>query len=92
MVHGRVIWAAPGHLLRLDAALGPLQSLAVQGVMTFTLKPTPEGTALQLEYRVNGSSASGLDKIAPMANGMLMEQLQRLQSYAETGKVAPAKP
>jgi len=92
VVHGRVIWAAPGHLLRLDAALGPLQSLAVQGVMTFTLKPAPEGTALQLEYRVNGSSASGLDKIAPMANGMLMEQLQRLQSYAETGKVAPAKP
>ncbi|MET3654698.1 SRPBCC family protein [Dyella japonica] len=92
VVHGRVIWAAPGHLLRLDAALGPLQSLAVQGVMTFTLKPAPEGTALQLEYRVNGSSVSGLDKIAPMANGMLMEQLQRLQSYAETGKVAPAKP
>ena len=32
VVHGRVIWAAPGHLLRLDAALGPLQSLAEQCV------------------------------------------------------------
>ena len=87
--HGRVIWANPGHVLRLDSALGPLQSMAVQGVLTFTLKPAPEGTALQLEYRVNGSAASGLDKIAPIANGMRMEQLQRLQRYAETGKSAP---
>lgn len=84
--HGRVIWAAPGHVLRLDAALGPLQSLAVHGVMSFTLKPAPEGTALQFDYRVNGSGASGLDKIAPAANGMLMDQLDRLQRYAEKGK------
>ena len=66
--------------------------MAVQGVLTFTLKPAPEGTALQLEYRVNGSSSSGLDKIAPIANGMLMEQLQRLQRYVETGKNTPVKP
>ncbi|QNK03434.1 SRPBCC family protein [Dyella telluris] len=84
--HGRVIWAAPGHVLRLDTALGPLQSLAVNGVMTFTLKPAPEGTALQFDYRVNGSGASGLDKIATAANGMLMDQLERLQRYAEKGK------
>lgn len=90
--HGRVVWAAPGHVLRLDSALGPLQAMAVEGVMTFTLKPAPDGTALALEYRVNGSSASGLDKIAPAVNGVLMEQLQRLQRYAETGKSVPAKP
>lgn len=90
--HGRVMWAAPGHLLRLDTALGPLQAMAVQGVLTFTLKPAPDGTALQLEYRVNGSSASGLDKIAPAVNGVLMEQLERLQRYADGGKSAPAKP
>ncbi|AIF46319.1 SRPBCC family protein [Dyella japonica] len=89
--HGRVIWAAPGHALRLSTALGPLQSMAVTGVMTFTLKPAPEGTALQFEYRVNGSGASGLDKIAPAVDGVLMEQLQRLQRYAETGRNAPTK-
>ncbi|WP_267225715.1 SRPBCC family protein [Dyella silvae] len=83
VAHGRVIWASPAHLLRLDTALGPLQSLAVQGVMTFTLKPAADGTALQFEYRVNGSSASGLDKLAPSVDGVLMEQLQRLQGYAE---------
>lgn len=89
--HGRVIWASPAHLLRLDSALGPLQALAVQGVMTFSLTPSHEGTTLQFEYRVNGSSASGLDKLAPAVNGMLTEQLQRLQRYAETGKELPGK-
>lgn len=92
VAHGQVIWAAPGHLLRLGTALGPLQAMAVQGVMTFTLKPAPEGTALQFEYRVNGSSASGLDKLGPAVNGVLMEQLERLQHYAETGKSTAAKP
>jgi len=89
--HGRVIWAAPGHLLRLDTALGPLQGLAVQGVMTFTLKPVSDGTALQFEYRVNGSAASGLDKMAAPVNGVLMEQLQRLQRYTEDGAGASAR-
>lgn len=88
--HGRVIWAAPGHALRLQAALGPLQAMAVNGVMSFTLKPAPEGTALTFEYRVAGTSASSLDKIAPGVNGVLMDQLQRLQRYAETGSAAPA--
>lgn len=93
VAHGRVIWANPGHLLRLDTALGPLQNMAVQGVMTFSLKPAGDGTALQFEYRVNGSSASALDKLAPGIDGVLMAQLQRLQGYAETGNsTPPAKP
>lgn len=92
VAHGRVLWAAPGHVLRLDTALGPLQGMAVQGVMTFTLKPASDGTTLQFEYRVNGASASGLDKLAPTIDSVMMQQLQRLQSYAQTGKPAPLKP
>jgi len=88
VAHGRVIWAAPGQVLRLDTALGPLQSMAVQGVMTFTLKPEGHATTLLFEYRVNGASSSGLDKLAPAVNGMLMEQLQRLQGFVESGKVS----
>ena len=92
VAHGRVIWASPNHLLRLDTAQGPLQNMAVQGVMTFVLKPAPDGTTLQFEYRVNGASNSGLDKLAPVVDGVMMEQLQRLQRYAETGKSAPVEP
>ncbi|WP_157971450.1 SRPBCC family protein [Dyella sp. C9] len=92
VAHGRVIWAAPGHVLRLEAPLGPLQSMAVEAVMTFTFKPSAQGTALEFEYRVNGSSASGLDKLAAGVDAVLSEQLQRLQRYAETGTAPPARP
>jgi uncharacterized protein YndB with AHSA1/START domain len=91
--HARVVLAAPARALRLDGALGPMQSMAVASVMTFALKPAPDGTTLQFEYRVNGSSASALDQIGPIANQVMMDQLQRLQRYAETGKSPPsAKP
>ena len=36
--HGRVLMAWPGRMLRLSAALGPLQAMPVQGVLTFELK------------------------------------------------------
>ena len=37
--HGRVIFAQPGKLLRLEGALGPLQDMAVTGVLSFNLAP-----------------------------------------------------
>ncbi|WP_201313284.1 SRPBCC domain-containing protein [Dyella sp. EPa41] len=92
VAHGRVIWANPGHLLRLESALGPLQGMAVQGVMTFALKPAGDGTTLQFEYRVNGSGSSALDQLAPNVDGVLMAQLGRLQQFVETGKAAALKP
>ena len=36
--HGRVILVMPGKMLRLDAALGPLQEMAVSGVITVSLE------------------------------------------------------
>jgi uncharacterized protein YndB with AHSA1/START domain len=35
--HGRVVMAMPGRLLRLSAALGPLQEMGVTGVINFAL-------------------------------------------------------
>ena len=64
--HGRVIMALPGKLLRLDTALGPLQEFALKGVLSFWLREDDYGKArIELEYRVNGASASGLDQFAP---------------------------
>jgi uncharacterized protein YndB with AHSA1/START domain len=90
--HMQVLGAVKNHQLRLQGGLGPLQGMAVEGVMTFTLKPTGDGSTLNFEYRVNGASASGLDKLAAGVNSVLMEQLDRLQRYAETGKAEAAKP
>jgi uncharacterized protein YndB with AHSA1/START domain len=86
--HGRVIMVMRDQLFRLQTGLGPLQGLAVNGVLTFQLRPEDGGkaTLLAVTYTVNGSSASSLDKSASAVDRVLSEQIQRLGSYVETGK------
>ena len=91
--HGRVVMALKNGLLRLDAALGPLQERAVTGVLSFSLQPMDdEATRLDIDYRVNASSGSGLGQIAPAVDNVLAMQIDRLLRYIDTGKAdeAPA--
>ena len=92
--HGRVIMAMPGAMLRLDAALGPLQEFALKAILSFWIREGEQGaTTLELEYRVNGSSASGLDQFAPQVNDVLATQFARLGRYLESGNPeAPPEP
>ncbi len=89
--HGRVVMAKKNELLRLNAAIGPLQENAVNGVLTFSLKTTAEDTTeLDIDYRVNGSSVSGLDQLASTVDDMLATQIDRLLRYIDTGKADEA--
>lgn len=63
--HGRVVLVLPGKMLRLDAALGPLQEMAVSGVITFTLAEKDGKTTLVATHRVSGDAAHKLDQLAP---------------------------
>lgn len=84
--HGRVIMALPDKLLRLDAALGPLQEFALKGILSFWIRINDDGsTRLDVEYRVNGASASGLDTFAPNVDEVLGLQVARLKRFIETG-------
>jgi uncharacterized protein YndB with AHSA1/START domain len=84
--HGHVIMAIRDSLLRLDATLGPLQEYALSGVLNFQLKPTDNDTTeLDVDYLVNGSSASGLDQFAPAVDGVLAVQVDRLLRYIDRG-------
>jgi len=83
--HGRVLQALPPRSLRLHSALGPLQELPVNGVLTFTVLTQETQTVLRLTYRVAGADA-GLDKLAPQVDRVLGEQFRRLIRFAETGK------
>jgi hypothetical protein len=74
--HGRVMLVMPLSLVRLDAALGPLQEMGVSGAMTLTLSDgAAGGTAITLDYKVSGSSLSGLDGLADTVNQVLSEQV-----------------
>lgn len=74
--HGRVVMVMPKSVLRASTALGPLQDLGVSGALTFTLSDGAAGkTVITLDYKVSGSSASGLDKLAGPVDQVLSEQV-----------------
>lgn len=77
--HGRVVMVMPQQTLRVDGAFGPLQDLGVSAAMTFALADgsAPGKTKLTLDYKVVGSSLSGLDQLAPIVDQVLAEQVKR---------------
>ena len=76
--HMRVIHAAPGEMLRLSGALGPLQSEALAGTLTVTLSPVNDGTRIEWTYLVGGHARFDLVQLAPVVDGVMAEQLRRL--------------
>lgn len=76
--HGRVIMVMPRRMMRIDGAFGPLQDLGVGAAMTFTLADgsAPGTTKLTLDYKVVGSSLSGLDQMAAAVDQVLKEQVK----------------
>jgi uncharacterized protein YndB with AHSA1/START domain len=84
--HARVIFAQPGKMLRLTGALGPLQDMAVTGVLTFTLAPEGTGTRITMSYGVSGSLSMEAAKLAPLVDQVMGGQLERLRGYANAGK------
>jgi len=87
--HARVIFAQPGKLLRLDGALGPLQDMAVSGVLSFNLAPDGPGTRINMTYRVAGVLAMDSAKLAPLVDQVMGIQLGRLKSSASGAPVGP---
>lgn len=86
--HMRVIYAEPGRVLRMAGALGPLQSEALTGTLTVTLKAVEGGTRIQWEYVVGGYMRYKPDEIAPAVDRMLAGQLAALAQ--KLGPIPPS--
>ncbi|MBL8342183.1 MAG: SRPBCC family protein [Rubrivivax sp.] len=86
VMHGQVVMVQPGSALRLNAWLGPLQELAVAGVITFGTVRRDGATRLRVTYRVAGAPEAGFEKLAPVVDRVLSEQVARLKKFIETGK------
>ena len=82
VVHGSVLLARPGEMLRLNAPFGPLQEMAVSVIWTISLEATPEGTRVTFTEIANGSQASDLDKLAPAVDFVKQEAITRLTKAA----------
>lgn len=88
--HMRIVYVDPGKVLRMSGALGPLQSEALDGTLTITLKPVAGKTRILWEYIVGGYMRYKSDEIGALVNKVLGEQLASLA--AKLGPVAPPAP
>ncbi len=82
--HMRVIFAQPGKVLRMQGALGPLQSEAVLGTLTVAIQPISAKnggkplTKLSFSYVVGGYMRYKVSEIAPAVDKVIGEQFASL--------------
>ena len=79
--HARVVYSQPGATLRLHGALGPLQSQAVNGTLTYSLKQVPEGTEVTQTYVVGGYFTMSAGQLAPLVDKVMNTQLMRYRDH-----------
>ena len=82
--HMTVIFADRGKMLRMTGGLGPLQSLAVAGVMTFAFKESSGRTTLEATYAVLAYTKEDLTALAPLVDRVTAGQVARLKSIRRT--------
>ncbi len=82
VMHAQVILAQPGSVLRLQGGFGPLQDMAVNAVMTYKLKKEPDGTHVEMIYRVSGNASHKLTSLAGIVDKVLGEQLEGFRKTA----------
>ena len=87
--HMHVLHAAPGSLLRMSGALGPLQSEALDGTLTIELAPDNGATKITWTYVVGGYARYPLEEIAVPVDLVQSEQLQRLAGLLVRGDPTP---
>ena len=80
--HLRVTYVDPGKRAVLTGALGPLLYEAVAGVMDVQIKSTAAGSQLTLDYRAAGFAKGGAEKLAPLVDQVLGDQMKRLRAFA----------
>jgi hypothetical protein len=84
--HLRIIYLSPGAEIRFDGALGPLQTMPVQGRMIWKIEAVENGSKVSFTYMVFGHPDGGLAGIAPAVDGVIGEQLLRLGERHKTGE------
>jgi hypothetical protein len=80
--HMRVTYVDPGKRILMTGALGPLLYEATAGVLDVQVKSTAGGSQLTLDYKAAGFANGGADKLAPIVDAVLADQLRRYRKYA----------
>ena len=80
----RVVMVQPNQMLRLTGALGPLQSEGLAGALTWQLEESEGGTRITQTYSVGGHMQFDRETLAPVVDGVVREQLDRLAALFPT--------
>lgn len=81
--HMTVLFADRGKTLRMSGGLGPLQSMAVVGVWTISLREAEGRTTLEAVYAVSGYTKDGLAMLAAPVDAVTSQQVARLKAFVE---------
>ena len=79
----RVIYAAPGEMLRMSGALGPLQAEGLAGTLTIEISTAGSGNEVNWVYVAGGNARFPLQEVAGTVDLVLAEQMNRLVSRLE---------
>ena len=83
--HMRVTYLKPGEQIVLTGSLGPLLYEATAGVMDVKFERIAGGTRVTMNYRAAGFAKADGDKLAPLVDQVLAEQMKRFRAFAAGG-------
>lgn len=81
--HMEVVFVDPGKLLRFRGGLGPLQSMAATGAMTWEFEAAADGSDVTWTYAVTGYVPGGFEQMATAVDGVLTSQLMNMKTVVE---------
>lgn len=85
--HGVVALAWPDQrMVRIEAALGPLQDEGATGALSYQIKSKGAGSEIVQTYNVGGLRAASARTFSGPVEQVMTTQVQRLKRYVETGK------
>lgn len=82
--HMRVGYVKENSTVRLLGGLGPLQSMAVSGAMSFLFVPVDGGSRFVFVYEVGGYTPNGLEAIAEPVDAVWAGHLARFEAAVNT--------
>ena len=83
--HMRVSLVIPNERIVMSGALGPLLFEAAPGVLDVQFERVAGGTKVTMNYRAAGFANGNGDRMAPLVDKVLSEQLKRYRTFAAKG-------
>ena len=83
--HMRVTVVRPNERIVMTGSLGPLLYEASNGVMDLRFERIAGGSKVTMNYRAAGFVKANADKLAPIVDAVLADQMKRYRTFAAKG-------